>query len=186
MCTEWLLLYGVWQLREGRWCQGSWEGERGANVRSSLLTSTQPRPSSEVPLPSWQAYFFGGSGTVTWLMLFSRWVTEAGAGCWGCFLRHPTEPGAFRTLPPNGAQLNRHCKLIKWDCFFFNPFSTLDVAIEVKENDWNLNWKELFTINSTVLYMYLACMSLKNHYYETRTNDITKKQKWYLFKELKK
>lgn len=49
---------------------------------------------------------------------------------------------------------------------------------EVKENDWNLSIKQFFTIKSTILYIFLTHMSVKNHQLLwNRTNYTKKNQK---------
>ena len=64
----------------------------------------------------------------------------------------------------------------KKDFPFFILFYILHTDIEVKENDWNLNMKEFFTIKSTILYIYLL-MSVKNHWLLWNTTNYIKKEK---------
>ena len=47
--------------------------------------------------------------------------------------------------------------------FHFKKKKTFCFLTEVKENDCNLNMKELFTIKSTILHIYLHHVSVKNH-----------------------
>ena len=57
-------------------------------------------------------------------------------------------------------------------------FCFLHTDIEVKENDCNLNMKELFTIKSTSLHMYLNHVSVKNHQlFQNRKNYMTEETK---------